>query len=221
MECEATAPDVSEGWGLVDRISAGGGMAFQLAIEAPDLVAAIAPVVPLPYQPSGGWLLHCHARPGYDRISNRHGRRHQRRVHILHAWQLRRVSSTLKSSIGASGEAGVGLVRIAVDDVRRWRKNGSARSVTGAPCSANSQYFSKTGFRRSINEPSPVRLTRPLRDVIRVLPHWPKDRNIELAPKYWAATRLRLDATQLEAEVGPLTVPPKLPPSTEQQSSPS
>ena len=60
-----------------------------------------------------------------------------------------------------------------------------------------------------------------LRDVIRVLPHWPKDRNIELAPKYWAATRLRLDATQLEAEVGPLTVPPKLPPSTEQQSSPS
>jgi len=50
-------------------ISAGGGMAFQLAIEASDLVAAIAPVVPLPYQPSGGWLLHCHARPGYDRIS--------------------------------------------------------------------------------------------------------------------------------------------------------
>jgi hypothetical protein len=60
-----------------------------------------------------------------------------------------------------------------------------------------------------------------LRDVIRVLPHWPKDRNIELAPKYWAATRLRLDATQPEAEVGPLTVPPKLPQSTEQQSSPS
>jgi transposase len=60
-----------------------------------------------------------------------------------------------------------------------------------------------------------------LRDVIRVLPHWPKDRHIELAPKYWAATRARLDAIELAAEVGPLTVPPKVPPSTEQQSSPS
>ena len=49
--------------------SAGGGMSFQLAIEAPDLVAAIAPVAPLPFQPTGGWLLHCHPQPGHDRIS--------------------------------------------------------------------------------------------------------------------------------------------------------
>jgi poly(3-hydroxybutyrate) depolymerase len=44
-------------------------MSFELAIEAPDLVAAIAPVVPLPFQPTGAWLLHCHARSGYDRVS--------------------------------------------------------------------------------------------------------------------------------------------------------
>jgi polyhydroxybutyrate depolymerase len=50
-------------------ISAGGGMSFELALEAPELVAAIAPVVPLPFQPTGGWRLHCHPRPGYDRIS--------------------------------------------------------------------------------------------------------------------------------------------------------
>lgn len=50
-------------------MSAGGGMSFQLAIEAPELVAAIAPVVPLPFQPTGGWLLRCHPRPGYDRVS--------------------------------------------------------------------------------------------------------------------------------------------------------
>ena len=50
-------------------MSAGGGMSFQLAIEAPELVAAIAPVVPLPFQPSGGWLLRCHPRPGYERVS--------------------------------------------------------------------------------------------------------------------------------------------------------
>jgi transposase len=47
-----------------------------------------------------------------------------------------------------------------------------------------------------------------LRDLLRVLPHWPKDRNLELAPKYWARTRARLDARELELEVGPLTVPP-------------
>ena len=46
-----------------------------------------------------------------------------------------------------------------------------------------------------------------LRDVFRVFPYWPRDRYLELAPKYWSATRLRLDWTELEAELGPLTVP--------------
>ncbi len=47
-----------------------------------------------------------------------------------------------------------------------------------------------------------------LRDVFRVLPHWPKDRHLELAPKHWLATRARLAARELAAELGPLTVPP-------------
>ena len=47
-----------------------------------------------------------------------------------------------------------------------------------------------------------------LRDVLRVLPHWPSDRYLELAPLNFAATRARLDAKELEAELGPLTVPP-------------
>jgi polyhydroxybutyrate depolymerase len=50
-------------------LSAGGGMAFQLALEAPDLVAAIAPVAPLPFQPTGSWLFGCHPRPGHERVS--------------------------------------------------------------------------------------------------------------------------------------------------------
>jgi polyhydroxybutyrate depolymerase len=50
-------------------MSAGGGMSFELALEAPDLVAAVAPVVPLPFQPTGGWLMHCHPRPGYQGVS--------------------------------------------------------------------------------------------------------------------------------------------------------
>lgn len=46
-----------------------------------------------------------------------------------------------------------------------------------------------------------------LRELLRVLPHWPTDRHLELAPLNFAATRARLDAAQLEAELGPLTVP--------------
>jgi transposase len=48
-----------------------------------------------------------------------------------------------------------------------------------------------------------------LRDVIRVLPFWPHDRYLELAPKYWTATRARLSAGELDAEVGTVTVPPQ------------
>jgi transposase len=47
-----------------------------------------------------------------------------------------------------------------------------------------------------------------LRDLFRVLGHWPRDRYLELAPKYWAATRARLDPVELANEVGPLTIPP-------------
>jgi polyhydroxybutyrate depolymerase len=50
-------------------ISAGGGMSFQLALEAPDLVAAIAPVAALPFQPDGTWRHHCHPQPGHERVS--------------------------------------------------------------------------------------------------------------------------------------------------------
>jgi len=50
-----------------------------------------------------------------------------------------------------------------------------------------------------------------LREVFRVLVHWPKDRYLELAPKYWAATRARLNPAELAAEIGSLTVPVPLP----------
>jgi transposase len=47
-----------------------------------------------------------------------------------------------------------------------------------------------------------------LRDLFRVLAHWPSDRCLELAPKYWTATRARLDAAELAAPFGQLTIPP-------------
>jgi transposase len=48
-------------------------------------------------------------------------------------------------------------------------------------------------------------IARYLRDVMLVLPHWPKDRYSEFAPTYSMATRERLDPQQLDAELGPLT----------------
>jgi len=51
-----------------------------------------------------------------------------------------------------------------------------------------------------------------LRDVFRVLPHWPRERYLELAPRYWRITRARLRPDELEQEVGWLTIPePPLP----------
>lgn len=50
-------------------------------------------------------------------------------------------------------------------------------------------------------------------DLFRVLPQWPRDRYIELAPKYWPVTRARMIAAELAVEVGWLTIPP--PPSHE------
>lgn len=51
-----------------------------------------------------------------------------------------------------------------------------------------------------------------LRDVFRVLPHWPRERYLELAPRYWSATRARLDPNELDQELWPLKVPePPLP----------
>lgn len=46
------------------------------------------------------------------------------------------------------------------------------------------------------------------RDVIRVMPYWPRDRYLELSPKYWLETRARLDAAELARPVGIITVLP-------------
>lgn len=56
-------------------------------------------------------------------------------------------------------------------------------------------------------------------DIVRVLPYWPRDRYIELAPKYWAGTRGRLDAEEFKLAIGHVTVPPPL--AAEQQSAPN
>lgn len=57
-----------------------------------------------------------------------------------------------------------------------------------------------------------------LTDVTRVMPYWPRDRYIELAPMNWARTRARLDPRELALPLGHITVPPPL--TTEQQPPP-
>ena len=47
-----------------------------------------------------------------------------------------------------------------------------------------------------------------LDEILRVLPYWPKERYLELAPKLWPATRARMDVAELAAPAGVVTVPP-------------
>ncbi len=42
-------------------------------------------------------------------------------------------------------------------------------------------------------------------------PYWPRNRYLELAPKYWTATRARIPQKELAVETGGITVPPLAP----------
>jgi hypothetical protein len=44
-------------------------------------------------------------------------------------------------------------------------------------------------------------------EVTRVLPYWPQERHLELAPKYWAAMRAKLNPVELETWLCPFTIP--------------
>jgi transposase len=46
-----------------------------------------------------------------------------------------------------------------------------------------------------------------LRCLIRLVPLWPSDRMLELAPLFWSRTRARLDPIALDAELGALSIP--------------
>lgn len=47
-----------------------------------------------------------------------------------------------------------------------------------------------------------------LEEILRVLPSWPRERYLELAPKYWRATRDRLNSEELVAALSTFTIPP-------------
>jgi len=47
-----------------------------------------------------------------------------------------------------------------------------------------------------------------LEEVMRVLPYWPRDRYLELAPKHWLTTRARLSPAELAAPLSAFEIPP-------------
>ena len=53
-----------------------------------------------------------------------------------------------------------------------------------------------------------------LDEVLRVLPYWPHDRYLELAPQHWLATRERLDPKELELPLSRVVVPTVLAPGS-------
>jgi transposase len=46
-----------------------------------------------------------------------------------------------------------------------------------------------------------------LEEILRVLPYWPRDRYLELAPAHWTATRAHLNPDELDMQLGSFTVP--------------
>ena len=52
-----------------------------------------------------------------------------------------------------------------------------------------------------------------LDEILRVLPAWPRDRYLELAPRYWRATRGRLNPEELSQPIAVITIPSPLEPA--------
>ena len=49
-----------------------------------------------------------------------------------------------------------------------------------------------------------------LDEILRILPHWPRHRYLELAPKNWTATRARLKPEELAAPLSEFEIPPEV-----------
>ena len=46
-------------------------------------------------------------------------------------------------------------------------------------------------------------------EALRVLPYWPHDRYLELAPRHWLATRARIEPSELERALSVIAAPPQ------------
>jgi transposase len=153
-------------------------------------------------------------------------------VEAFFAWvameyeKVRGVRDLLRSAFGYLSRHKVALMRFLDDGRLRLDNNHSEgelrRIATGRKAwlfVGSDDHGTSAGHLFSLIASARLHRLDPeeyLRDLFRVLGQWPRDRYIELAPKYWAATRARLDPVELANEVGPLTIPP-----APQEQSPS
>jgi transposase len=134
----------------------------------------------------------------------------------------------LRSALGYAVRQREALLRVLDDGRLRLDNNGSERELRRIAVGRKAWLFvgsddhgQSTGHLLSLIASARLHCIDPeayLRDLFRVLAHWPRDRYIELAPKYWLATRARLDPNELALDIGPLTVPPPRP--SEEQTAP-
>ena len=132
--------------------------------------------------------------------------------------KVRGERGTLRSALGYAVRQEGALMRFLEDGRLKLENNRSERELRRVAVGRNAWLFvgdddhgEAAGHNLSLVASARLHDLDPevyVRDALRVLPFWPKDRYLELAPKYWKATRARLSTEELEAELGPLTVPP-------------
>jgi len=132
----------------------------------------------------------------------------------------------LRSALGYCVRNKAALMRFLDDGRLEPTNNGSERALRAIAVGRKAWLFvgsddhaESAGHLLSLIASARLHKLEPetyLRDLLRVLPHWPRDRFLELAPKFWARTRDRLNPIELAADLGPLVVPPTIEP-TEQE----
>jgi hypothetical protein len=131
--------------------------------------------------------------------------------------QVKHQRGMLRSALGYCLRQKAALMRFLDDGALEMTNNRSERALRRIACGRKAWLFvgsddhgQAAGNLLTLVASARLHKLDPevyLRDVFRVVPHWPRDRYLELAPRYWRITRARLDREELEREVGWLTIP--------------
>ena len=131
--------------------------------------------------------------------------------------ETRHQRGLLRTALGYAVRQKAALLRFIDDGALEMTNNRSERALRRVSTGRNAWLFvgsdlhgASAGHLLTLIASARLHRLDPevyLRDVFRVLPHWPRDRYLELAPRYWRITRARLRAAELEAELGPLAIP--------------
>jgi transposase len=161
-----------------------------------------------------------------------HRRKEQRQQHLLPhvesllAWaeaeyaRVAKVRGTLRDALGYTVRQKDALRTFLQDARLEMTNNGSERELRQVVVGRKAWLFfgsqehaESAGELMSIIASARLHKLNPqqyLTELIRVLPHWPTRRYLELSTARWEATRERLSPDELALEIGPLTVPPPM-----------